>query len=150
MPSIIPSYVYSLFAALIVGTIIVYSCSLCALNIKNEAEHQQLTNISKYVATESLNLLSYANQDSQNTTHFLDLPSQVGNQIYWLRIESDSSGAWVESGFGSTIAKSQVKISIPGNIVASGSLISGFGRAFLQCTSDSQEITLTLISSGMK
>ena len=37
MPSIIPGYVYSIFAALIVGAIIVCSCSVSMLNIKNEA-----------------------------------------------------------------------------------------------------------------
>jgi hypothetical protein len=45
MPLIIPSYVYTLFASLIVGTIVVSACSLSTLNVKTEAENQQLTNI---------------------------------------------------------------------------------------------------------
>ena len=146
MPSIIPSYVYSLFAALIVGTIIVCSCSLLTLNIKNEAEQQQLTNLSKYVATESLNLLSYSTEDNHNTTHFLNLPSQIGNQIYWIQISNDSFSAWVESGFGLTVTSSRAHVSIPINILASGTFISSYGRAFLQCTSENQTTTLTLIS----
>ncbi|MCX6643943.1 MAG: hypothetical protein NT043_01870 [Candidatus Bathyarchaeota archaeon] len=75
MPSIIPSYVYSLFAALIVGAIIVSSCSLSMVNIKNEAENQQLTNIDEYVATQSLTLLTRASENNQNTTQLLDIPS---------------------------------------------------------------------------
>ena len=75
MPSIIPGYVYSLFAALIVGAIIVYACSLSTLNIKNQATNQQLKNIDEYVATQSLTLLSHTTEDNQNTTQFLDIPS---------------------------------------------------------------------------
>ena len=146
MPSIIPSYVYSLFAALIVGTIIVCSCSLSTLNIRIEAKNQQLTNISKYVATESLNLLSYTTEDNQNTTHFLDLPSQIGNQIYWVHMACDSAGTRVQSGFGTTVTSSQTQICIPANVVASGTFISSYGRPYLQCTSENQTVTLTIIS----
>ena len=111
MVSIIPSYVYSLFAALIVGTIIVSSCSLSMVNIKNEAENQQLANVDEYVATQSLTLITQITQDNQNTTQFLDLPSQIGNQEYWISITNDSSSAWVESGFGATaILKSTTNI----------------------------------------
>ena len=146
MPSIIPGYVYSLFAALIVGTIIVCSCSLSTLNIKNEAKNQQLTNISKYVATEGLNLLSYATKDNQNATQFLNLPSQIGNQIYWIQIANDSSGVWAESGFGTTVTSSPERIYVPANVGASGIFISSYGRAILQCTSENQTVTLTLMS----
>jgi len=146
MPSIIPSYLYSLFAALIVGTIIVYSCSLSTLNIKNEAESQQLANIDEYVATQSLTLLTHATEGNQNTTQFLDLPSQIGNQGYWVCIANDSSGAWVESGFGTIVIQSQPQIYIPAEISASGIFISGWGRAFLQCYYENQTVTLTLTS----
>ena len=91
-----------MFAALIVGTIIVSSCSLSMVNMKNEAVNQQLTNVDEYVATQSLTLITHAIEDNQNATQFLDLPSQIGNQEYWISIANDSSSAWVESGFGST------------------------------------------------
>jgi hypothetical protein len=146
MPSIIPSYVYSLFAAIIVGTIIVYSCSLSTLNIKNEAQNQQLLNIDKYVAAKSLSLLTYSTEDNQNTTQFLDLPSQIGNQIYWINISNDSSGAWVESGFGATVTLGQHRVSIPADIEASGAFVSGSGRAFLQRHTDNQTVILNLFS----
>ena len=146
MPSIIPSYVYSLFAALIVCTILVCSCSLSTLNLKNEAKKQQLANINKYVATESLTLLTHAAENNQNTIQFLSLPSQVGNEIYWISIAHDSTGAWVESGFGATATSSQLRIYIPANIAASGTFISSFGRPALQCCPDNQTVTLILIS----
>ena len=144
MPSIIPSYVYSLFAALIVGAIIVYSCSISTLNIKNEAEQQQLTNIDQYVATQCMTLLSYTTEDNQNSTQFLAIPSEVGSQQYWICIENDSSGAWVESGLGTTVTPSHPDIYIPARIAASGVFISDSGRAFLTCCIKNQTVTLTL------
>jgi hypothetical protein len=146
MPSIIPSYVYSLFAALIVGSIVVYSCSIVALNIKNEATNQQLKNINEYVAAQSLMLLSQTTQDNQNTTQSLDIPSQTGNQIFWIQIANDSSGAWVESGFGTTVTSSELHTIIPATVMASGIFISGSGRAELHCHFENQIATLTLTS----
>jgi hypothetical protein len=146
MPSIIPSYVYALFAALIVGAIIVYSCSLVALNIKNQASTQQLKNIDEYVATQSLMTLSQTIEDNQNTTQFIEVPSQVGNQIFWIQISNDSSGAWVESGFGATVTSSELHTNIPFAVNASGTFISGSGRAILQCHFENQTATLKLTS----
>jgi hypothetical protein len=146
MPSIIPGYVYSLFAALIVGAIIVYSCSLSTLNIKNQATNQQLRNIEEYVATQSLSLLSHTMQDNQNITQVLDIPSQLGNQRFWIHLANDSTGAWVESGFGTTITSTKLHINIPAALTASGIFISGSGRAVLQCHFENQITTLTLTS----
>jgi hypothetical protein len=146
MPTIIPGYVYSLFAALIVGVIIVYSCSVSTLNIKNQATNQQLKNIDEYVATQCLSLLSHTNQDNQNTTQSLDIPSQVGNQIFWIQITNDSSGTWVKSGFGSTISSHGISTAIPAAVLASGSFISGSGRAIVQCHFENESATLTLTS----
>ncbi len=146
MVSMIPSYVYSLLATLIVGTIIVSSCSISMVSIKNDAESQQLANVDEYVATQSLTLLTQTTQDRQNTTQFLDLPSQIGNQEYWVCIANDSSRAWVTSGFGATAILSQPQIYLPANVVASGSFVSAWGRAFLQCCYENQTVTLTLTS----
>jgi len=145
MVTIIPSYVYSIFAALIVGAIIVSSCSLSMVNVKNEAESQQLANIDEYVAAQSLTLITHVTEDGQNATQFLDLPSQIGNQEYSICIANDSSSAWVESGFGAAV-QSQPQIYIPAEINASGTFVSGLGRAFLQCYYQNQTVTLKLIS----
>ncbi len=146
MPSIIPGYVYSIFAALIVGAIIVYACSISTLNVKNQANIQQLKNIDEYVATQSLTLLSQTTENNQNSTRFLDIPSSIGNQRFWISIANDSSGAWVESGFGTTVSSKNSQINIPANVDASGYFISGSGRAILQCYFENQTATLTLTS----
>ncbi|MGA2522989.1 MAG: hypothetical protein ABSF65_02410 [Candidatus Bathyarchaeia archaeon] len=146
MVSIIPSYVYSLFAALIVGTILVSSCSLSMVNLKNEAGNQQLSNVDEYVAAQSLNLIGQTIQDNQNTTQFLDLPSQIGNQIYWVCLTNDSFSASVESGFGTTASLDQPQLYIPAEISASGIFVSSWGRPLLHCCYQNQTITLTLTS----
>jgi hypothetical protein len=144
VPSIIPGYIYSIFAALLVGAIIVYACSLSTLNVKNQANNQQLRNIDEYVATQSLTLISHTTENNQNTTQFLDIPSDIGNQRFWMLISNDSSGAWVESGFGTTVRSNYPHMSIPAHVDASGTFISGSGRAKLQCHFENQIATLTL------
>jgi len=144
MPSIIPGYIYTLFAALIVGTIIISACTLATLNVKNEAINQQLTNMDQYVAAQSLMLLTGVAQADQNVTQVLDLPESVGNQIYWISIANDSSGAWVSSGFGSTAVTSQQGIPIPARVSASGVFVSSYGHPTLQCQYVNQSLILTL------
>ena len=145
MVTIIPGYVYSIFAALIVGAIIVASCSAAMVNVKNEAENQQLANVDEYVAAQSLTLIMHVTEDGQNATEFLNLPSQIGDQEYSISIANDSSSAWVESGFGASV-QSQPQIYIPAEISASGTFVSGWGRAFLQCCYENQTVILTLTS----
>jgi hypothetical protein len=144
MPSIIPTYVYSLFAALMVGIIIVCACSAVTSGVKSNADTQQLININEYVAAQSLTILSHTTHDNQNITQTLDIPSQVGNQRFWIRITNDSSTAWVESGFGPTVLSSNMRIDMPAKVAASGSFVSGSGRAILQCHYENQIATLTL------
>ena len=144
MPSIIPGWVYSLFASLIVGVIIIASCSLATVNVKNEAESTQLTNIEEYVATQSLIVLTHVTQNNESVTQYLDLPTQVGNQVYWICIENDSSGAWVGSGLGLTVDLSQSGICIPAQVAASGVYVSSYGRPVLQCSCVNQTVSLTL------
>lgn len=144
MPSIIPGYVYSLFAALIVGTIVVASCSAVMLNIKNNAESQQLSNITEYIAAQSIVLLSQSNGNNSNSTQNLELPSQIGTQAYWIRITNDSNKAWIEAGFGTTPIHNQHESTIPASVTASGTIVSTSGRASLNCVIENQSIVLKL------
>ncbi len=144
MVTIIPSYVYSIVAALIVGTIIVSSCVLSMANIKTDAINQQLANVDEYVATQSLILINHVTENGQNSTQILNLPTEIGNQEYWISITNDSSNAWVESGFGTVPIQNQPQIYIPADTAASGTFVSGWGRAIIQCSYQNQTVTLTL------
>ena len=144
MPSIIPSYVYTLFASIIVGTLVISACGLSTANVKREAEQQQLSNIAEYIATESLELISYTPSENLTSTLHLDVPSLIGNQRYWIRIANDSAKTWVEVGFGTTVLSSDQRAYIPSDAVATGTYISGSGSASLECYQDSSGVYLTL------
>lgn len=144
MPSIIPSYVYTLFASIIVGTLVISSCGLIVVNVKAEAEIQQLKNIANYVATKSLNLISYSNTDNVKMNLQLDIPSLIGGQRYWILIHNDSSGSWVEAGFGATPTSSIQRAHIPFEGSSSGSYVSGSGPVFMQYQSNSTGLYLIL------
>jgi hypothetical protein len=98
MPSIIPSYIYTLFASIIVGTIVISACGLSTANMKAEAEKQQLSNIAEYVATESLELAAHATAENLTSTIHLNVPQLIGNQRYWIKIANDSAKTWGHSG----------------------------------------------------
>lgn len=144
MPSIIPSYVYTLFASLIVGTIVISACGLSTLNVKTEAEKQQLSNITEYVATESMELISHATAENLTSTLHVDLPPLIGNQRYWIEITNDSARTWVEAGFGTTAISSDQRTYIPSDVSASGTYMSDSGAAILECYPDSAGVHLTL------
>jgi hypothetical protein len=148
LPSIIPSYIYTLFASIIVGSLIVCTCGLSTLNMRHEAEEQQLSNIAEYVATKSLELISYAITDNLTSTLSLNVPSLIGNQIYWIQLANDSSKTWVEVGFGATATSSEQRAYVPLAVSASGSFISSSGVAFLECYSGASGVCLTLMGGS--
>jgi hypothetical protein len=144
MPSIIPSYIYTLFASIIVGTLVIAMCGLTVADVKAEAEKQQLSNIADYVATKGIKLASATPTGSLTTKVSLDVPPLIGNQRYWIQIQNDSSGVWAEAGFGESATSSIQKAYIPSEAAASGSYISGSGPAFLEYQSNSTGVYLTL------
>jgi|WetSurMetagenome_2_1015567.scaffolds.fasta_scaffold307523_2 hypothetical protein len=144
MPSIVPSYIYVLFACVVVGTIIIAACGLATLNIKTDADQQQLSNLSEYVAAQSNQLVLQATRDNASSTVYLNLPANIGNQKYWIQIESDSSKAWVTAGFGSIQADSNRRTYIPADVAASGVYTSYSGLAVLKCQTDGSNVNLTI------
>jgi hypothetical protein len=140
----IPSYVYTLFASLIVGSILICACALSTLNLENEAAQQQLSNIAEYVATESLELTSHAKADNLTATLSLTLPTSIRDQRYWIQIKNDTVRTWVEVGLGTSPTNSQQRTYIPADIAASGTYVSGLRVATLECTSDGSSVYLSL------
>lgn len=136
MSSIIPSYIYSLFATIIVGTLIVTTCAVATVNMKEEAEKQQLSNIADYVATNSMELLASPPADNLTLKMTLDVPPLIGNQQYWIQIQNDSSHTWVETGFGTTILSSDQQANIPSLVEATGFYVSDLGTCFLEYQSN--------------
>lgn len=144
MASNIPSYMYSLFASLIIGSILVCTVTVETGTIRNNANQQQIENIQHYVAAQALTLLSQTTIEDQNTTQFLDIPSTIGNQRFWIRLANDSESAWVETGFSINITSTGSISEMPVKVAAQGSFLSGSGRPVLTCHYTNQIATLTL------
>jgi hypothetical protein len=136
MPSIIPSYLYTFFASIIVGTLIITTCAIGVINVKTEAEKQQLSNIADYVATKCMKLVDSAPSDNFTLRSVLDVPPLIGNQRYWVQILNDSSRVMVKAGFGATPGSSEQWAYIPFALFASGIYVSGSGAVFLQYQSN--------------
>ncbi len=147
MPSIIPSYVYTLFACMIVGALLIGASSLSTINVKNEADLQKLKNIADYVAIRSLELVSSTKTNNLTAEAILNVPNAVGNQRYWLRLENDSLRSWVDIGFGVSPQPSGQLTYIPSQVTASGAYASGAGMPVLRCYLEGS-VTYLEISGG--
>ena len=145
MPSILPSYVYTLFATMIVGSLLVVTFGLSTVNIKNEAEKQQLKTLSAYVATKSCELLSMTKTSRLAVNLTLNLPSLVGNRRYWVRLGNDSYSAWVEVGYGTEPQSTEHRVPIPSDVSVSGEFIGGSGSALLECYTQDTATYLELL-----
>ncbi|NLE03568.1 MAG: hypothetical protein GX638_02035 [Crenarchaeota archaeon] len=144
MPSIIPSYVYTLFAAVIVGTILIAMCALAVSDLKSQAEKQQLSNIANYIATKSMKIFSTSPADDLVIESQLEIPSLIGGKRYWVQIENDTTGVWVEAGFEAKPITNDQRTFVSFEAVASSVYISGSGPVFLQYKSNSTGSYLTL------
>jgi hypothetical protein len=145
MPSIIPSYLYTIFASIIVGTLVIAMCALTTVNIKAEAEKQQLSNISDYVATKGMELIAGAPPTNFTLKTAVDVPPLIGNQRYWIQLSNDSAKVTVTAGFGTVAVRAGQEAVIPSGVYASGVYVSGSGAAFLQYQSNSSGLYLTLL-----
>jgi hypothetical protein len=128
--------VYTLVASIIVGTLLIYTFDVSTVDTKDEAEKQQLINIAEYVAAKSCELVSATTTNNLSTRLSLDVPSLVGNQRYWIQLGNDSSAAWVESGYGTTPSSTELQVSIPSAVSASGAYVSDSGSAVLECSAN--------------
>jgi hypothetical protein len=144
LPSIIPSYIYTIFATVIISTLIISVCGIVASGVKREVEERQLANIAQYVCVKSMEALSAAPSDNLTTTLYLDLPPLIGSQRYWVQIANDSSSAWVQVGMGETVLSNDKGTLIPANVFATGTYVSDSSIAFLLCYSEDSNIHLVL------
>jgi hypothetical protein len=133
MPSIIPSYVYTLFACMVVGALLIMASSISIANVKNQADLQKLKNIADSVATDGFELVSQVKTNNLTANVMLDIPISVGNQRYWLRLNNDTFRSWVDIGFGTNPQSSEQRTYIPSMVSASGTFVSGAGFPALRC-----------------
>jgi len=133
LPSIIPSYIYTLFAMILVGALLVVAFTFSTENLRNQAETQQLKKVAEYVAAKGCELVSASKVGIIDSNFTLNVPVLIGNQQYWIRLENDSSSAWVETGFGTVLSGTGQQVLMPLQVSASGTYISEYGVPVLQC-----------------
>jgi hypothetical protein len=145
LPSIIPSYVYTLVASIVVGTLLIYAFDVSTVGTKNEAEQQQLRNLAEYVAVKCCELVSATKANNLSTSLKLDIPPLVGSQRYWIGLGNDSSVAWVESGYGTTPSSTEQRVPILSEVSASGVYVSDAGSPILECGANGTGTYLQLL-----
>jgi hypothetical protein len=133
MPSIIPSYVYTLFACMAVGALLIYAASVSSVSVTNEADLQELNNIAEFVAVKGYALASMTLINNLTANVVLNVPAAVGNQIYWLRLDNDTSSSWVSIGFGTVPQISGQQTYMPAKVFANGTFVSDTGMLVLKC-----------------
>jgi hypothetical protein len=101
------------------------------------SEIKLLSKLLDYVAADASELLNIVLTVNATIERYLQMPSAIGNQQYWLRLCNDSSSAWVKGGLGTTpIEGSELKAYLSKEVIASGSYMSGYGSAKLTCFLD--------------
>lgn len=146
MPSIIPSYLYTFFALILVGTILIGTFGSFAVSLKQIPEEKMLKNILDYVAAESMELINCVTTMSEKATvkAVLNVPLTINHKQYWLRLNTNSEYAFIEAGLGAIPTRAHFKIYLSTGVSAYGEIIGGFGKALLTCQRTDSRIYLSL------
>lgn len=145
MPSIVPSYLYTFFALMLVGTILIGTFNSFAASLRQIPEEKMLRNILEYVAAESLELINFVEASSEAFAEIvLKLPSSINHRQYWLRLGRDSAYTFIEAGFGAVPSEARFKAYLLANVSASGEIVGGYGKVLLTCRKTASGIHLIL------
>jgi hypothetical protein len=136
-----------MFVAMIaVGTLLVFSFNSYAATLRFVPETEQLNNLLNYVAAKATELIT-STQTGTVTQFYLDLPTGIGNQQYWIRLQNSTDQCWVIGGFGTNWnITSSYEVSLPGNSIATGYVLSVYGPAVLESWINGSVRQLFLIS----
>lgn len=147
MPSIIPSYVIMFAAMTAVGTLLIFSFNSYAATLRFIPETEQLDNLLNYVAAKATELVTSTQIDAV-TQFYLNLPTAIGDQHYWICLQNDTVQSWVMGGFGTDWnITSSYKVFLPGNSIATGHHLSVYGPAVLESWANGSVRQLFLTSA---
>jgi hypothetical protein len=132
LPSIIPSYLYMFVAMIAVGTLLILSFNSYAATLRFIPETEQLSNLLNYVAAKATELTT-STQTGTITQFYINLPPEIGDRQYWIRLQNDTLQSWVMGGFGTDWnMTSSYEVFLLGNSIASGHHLSLYGPAVLK------------------
>ncbi|MEM3577515.1 MAG: hypothetical protein QXX51_03555 [Candidatus Bathyarchaeia archaeon] len=148
MPTIAASHLYTFVALIAVGSLLTTSFMVYANTIRETSEAKKLEAIMNLVAAKSLKLIALALSTNASTETFLQLPTKIGDKDYWLKLENNTSKAWLEGGFGSVPIEGTLRINLAKNVLATGVYISGYGAARLRCLFASGVVQIQISNGG--
>jgi hypothetical protein len=136
-----------MFAAMTaVGTLLIFSFSSYAATLRSIPETEQLDNLLNCVAAKATELLTITKSNS-NAQVYLDLPTKIGDQQYWIRLRNDTVQSWIEGSLGKIHNDTSFhKIFLAGKPSATGHHVSSFGPAILKCYMNGSVSQLSLTS----
>jgi len=149
VPSVVSSYIYTLVALAAVSALLIYSLNSYSYTLRASAEADQLQSILNGVAAKANEVLTFVTTTNSSLTIYLNLPTTIGNQYYWIRLRNDSTKAWVEGSFGEILeGDTELKVLIPCDAAMSGHFVSTRGQATLQGYMNGSTPQLNLASVG--
>ena len=137
-----------MFIAMIaVGTLLIFSFNSYAATLRFIPETEQLDNLLNYVSAKATDLIT-STQTNGNAQLYLSLPTEIGDQTYWIRLQNDSSQSWVTGGFGADWnTTSSYIVFLPGNPIVTGHHVSFYGPAVLESWINASVQQLFLVSA---
>jgi len=149
LPSTIASHIYTMVALSAIAALLVATLNSYTTTLKTTSEIEQLKNILSHVAAKGNELLTVAKVTNSTTRAFLQLPTAIGYQQYWIRASNDSSSAWIEGSLGQIRENSaSYRIFLPLGTSASGDFVGGYGAAVLDSYLNGSTPQLRLGSFG--
>jgi len=148
MPTIAASHMYTFAVLIAVGSLLTTSFMVYANTIRGTSENKKLEELMNLVAANSIRLITLTLSTNASTETFLQLPTRIGDKNYWIKMENDTSKAWIEGGFGSSPTEGTLQIRLAKNVLANGVYVSGYGAARLRCSFASGVIQIQLLNEG--
>ena len=148
MPSIAPSYLYTIIALIAVSTLLSVAFLAYTTAFRVSSETKQLKNLMDYVAARGTELLTLATATNATAETFVQMPVTIGDRQYWLQLRNSSAEAWLEGGLGNApTERTGLRVYLPKGTAAGGYYLAGYGAAYLRCSATSGAFQLNLTSS---
>jgi len=145
MPSQATNYFYTLVAMGVIALMVTNSFEQQAAGLKLIGERRELEELLETVASECTELVSLTEATGASAEICLHAPQMIGERRYWIKLASDSTGAWIEGAFGEPwTGNPDYRVYLPWNVSASGTYKGGYGTLSINCSDQGSGPELTL------
>ncbi|MEM2560914.1 MAG: hypothetical protein QXT06_01095 [Candidatus Bathyarchaeia archaeon] len=149
MPAITPSYLYTFFAILVVGSILTLTFMNYAESVMVSVDVKELRGVINNVAAKIAELVNIVEGGNIAARAIIQVPASSNGKQYWLRLTSEQCKVWVEGYFGESPLRSPcLRTCIPVNASASGQYFGGYGAIILECCRFNGQIIVTISFTG--